>query len=146
MHAGLTLPSANQVSFHLYHSVAEKELLDYCNQNGIVFNSWTPFARPDSWVMQAPCATTPITDATAAAIGAKYNRTGAQFQLAFQVSLGVAPQPRTQNVVHMWDNLNIFDIELSDADLQALWGVPQNQCAPPACTNPVYNGCPSNAK
>ena len=35
--AGLTLPSLNQVSFSLYHSRAERDLLDYCTKNGIIF-------------------------------------------------------------------------------------------------------------
>lgn len=144
--AGLPLPTLNQISFHLYHSTAEAGLVAYCQANGILVNSWTPFARPDSWTMQPPCASSPIYDPAAAAIGAKYGVTGPQVQLAWQIQQGVYPNPRTQNAAHALDNLRVFNIALSQTDLAALAAVPQSNCAPPASTNPWYTGCPSNAK
>lgn len=146
--ANLTLPSLNQVSFHLYHSVAERELLAFCNAHGIVFNSWVPFARSDSWVQQPPCAPTPVQDPTAGAMAARYNATSAQLQLAWQVSLGIAVNPRSQSALHMAQNLDIFDLagRISAADSDALWGAPQSICEPPACTNPVTSGCVNNGK
>ena len=96
--AGLTLPALNQVSLHLYHSRAERPLLDYCKAHGILFNSWTPLARPDSWVMQPPCAPSPDRDPGAMALAARYNATGAALQLAWAMQEGVAVNPRTQNV------------------------------------------------
>jgi 2,5-diketo-D-gluconate reductase A len=137
--AGLPLPSVNQVSFSLYHSVAEMDLLAYCKAKGIQFNGWVPFARPDSWTQQPPCAASPVQDPVAAAIAAKYNATSTQLQLAWQASLGVALNPRSQNVLHMASNLDM-------SRLAALLARPQSICQPPACTNPVWTGCVNNGK
>lgn len=149
--ANLTLPSMNQVSFYLYHTQPEKALLDYCNANGIVFNSWVPFARPDSWTQQPPCASNPTVEPATAAMAARYNVTNAQLQLIFQVQLGMAVNPRSQSLAHMTENLNIFDTTISDADMATLWGFPQSICEPGACTNPVVAGqfpqtCMNNGK
>jgi len=149
--ANLTLPSKNQVSFHLYHTVPERELLAYCNANNVLFESWVPFARPDSWVQQLPCAANPTVDPTSAGIAARYGVTNAQLQLAFQVQLGMSVIPRSQSAAHMAENLNVFDITISDADMATLWTLPQSICEPGACTNPVVAGqypatCVNNGK
>jgi len=148
--AGLPLPSTNQVSFYLYHTQAEKDLLAYCNANGINMQSWVPFARTDSWVQQPPCAVNPVLDPAAAAMAAKYGVSSAQLQLAFQVSLGISVNPRSQSVAHMQENLDIFDVNITAADMNTLWtGFPQSICEPPACTNPVVAGkntCVNNGK
>ena len=143
---GLILPSLNQVSFYLYHSLAEKELLDYCTSKGILFNSWVPFGRSDSWVFQSPCSTSPVQDPTVASIGAKYNMTAAQVQLVWQVQLGIAVNPRSQHPSHMLENLDLFRTELAEDDVQKMWGFPQAQCSTPACTNPVWSGCANNGR
>lgn len=149
--ANLTLPSKNQISFHLYHTQPEKALLEYCQANNILFESWVPLARPDSWLEQPPCAANPTLDPTAAAIAARYNVSNAQLQLIFQVQLGMSVIPRSQSSAHMRENLALFDTVISDADMATLWTLPQSICEPGACTNPVVAGqfpqtCVSNGK
>ena len=135
--AGERLPALNQISFYLYHSVAEAKLVAYCLAHNIIVNSWCPFARPDSWVQQAPCAANPLLDPVAAAVAAKHGVTSASLQMAWQVAQGVLPNPRSQNAAHMLENLAYTGIELDASDMAALAGVPQSICEPPACTNPV---------
>ena len=149
--AGLPLPALNQISFSLYHAAVELPLVAWCQAHGIVVNSWCPFSRPDSWTQQPPCAPTPITDPTAAAVAAKHGVSSAALQMAWQVSQGVYPNPRSQNVVHMMQNLAYTDIELDADDMAALAAVPQSLCQPPACTNAVAPGqfpltCVNNGK
>ena len=110
-----------------------------------------PLARPDSWTQQPPCAANPTLDPTAAAIAARYNVTSAQLQLIFQVQLGMSVIPRSQSAAHMAENLDIFNVTLSDADMSTLWTLPQSICEPGACTNPVVAGqypqtCVNNGK
>jgi diketogulonate reductase-like aldo/keto reductase len=149
--ANLTLPSKNQVSFHLYHSQPEKQLLEFCQANSILFESWVPLARPDSWTQQPPCAPSPMLDPASEAMAARYNITSAQLQLVFQVQLGMSVIPRSQSAAHMTENLNLFSTVISDADMAALWTFPQSICEPGACTNPVVAGqfpqtCVNNGK
>lgn len=134
-----------------YHTLPEKALLEYCNAHQILFESWVPLARPDSWTQQPPCASNPTLDPTSAAISAKYNVSNAQLQLIFQVQLGMSVIPRSQNAAHMTENLNLFDTTISDADMATLWTLPQSICEPGACTNPVVAGaypqtCVNNGK
>ena len=149
--ANLTMPSKNQVSFHIYHSQTEKQLLAYCRSNGILFESWVPLARPDSWTQQPPCASSPMLDPASAAMAARYNISSAQLQLVFQVQLGMSVIPRSQSAAHMAENLNLFQTVISDADMATLWTFPQSICEPGACTNPVVAGqfpqtCVNNGK
>jgi len=135
--AGLTLPSINQLSFNLYHSVSERALVEYCNANGIVVSGYVPFARPDSWAQGPPCAPTPLTEPLVVAMAARYNATPAALQLAWQMAVGVTVNPRSQSAAHMLENLGAVDLTLSDADVESLWAAPQASCSTPACTNPV---------
>jgi len=145
------LPNPSPPTSHLYHTLPEKALLEYCKANNILFESWVPLARPDSWVQQPPCAANPTQDAAAAAIAARYNVTNAHLQLIFQVQLGMSVIPRSQSSAHMQENLDIFSTTLSDADMASLWTFPQSICEPGACTNPVVAGayketCVNNGK
>jgi diketogulonate reductase-like aldo/keto reductase len=69
-------------------------------------------------------------------------------QLAFQAQAGVVLNPRSQNAVHMMENLNMLELagDISEADMATLWAAPQSICEPPACTNPVFHGCVNNGK
>ena len=127
------------------------DLVNYCRSHNIIVNSWCPYARPDSWVQQPPCAANPILDPTAAAVASKHGATSAQVQMAWQVMNGVLPNPRSQNVLHMQQNMDYASIELDASDVEALNNVPQSLCEPPACTNPVVPGqypstCVNNGK
>ena len=149
--AGLPLPALNQISFSLYHSAAELELVAWCRAHNIVVNSWCPFSRPDSWTQQPPCAPSPLEDPVAAQIAAKHGVSSATLQMAWQVTLGVLPNPRSQNAAHMIENLAYASVALDADDLAALAAVPQSLCQPPACTNPVVPGqyaqtCVNNGK
>ena len=64
-------------------------------------------------------------DATLLSIAAAHNRSAAEVTLAWQVQLGVAVNPRSQNAAHMLQNLNFFDITLSGDELTALGNRPQ---------------------
>lgn len=93
--------------------------------------------------------------------------------MAFQLQAGAVLNPRSQNVIHMSENLAAISLgmcffrvpfasselrlsravapqfaagEISEPDMQALWAAPQSICAPPACTNPVWEGCVNNGK
>jgi len=142
--AGLPAPALNQISYSLYHSAPERALVAYCRAHDIVVNSWCPLQRPDSWVHAPPCAPTPVTDPRAAALAARLGggATPAQAQLAWQLARGVLPTPRSQNVVHMVENLGAARLaaRLGEGDLAALDAAPQALCEPSKCTNPVRPG------
>jgi hypothetical protein len=53
--AGLVLPSLNQVSFSLYHSVPERGLLEFCKAHGILFVSANLRALRGALFQPNPC-------------------------------------------------------------------------------------------
>eukprot|EP01084_Bolivina_argentea_P077678 140934_1 len=127
------LPSMNQIQFHGYHH--EYDLLNFCTKNNIQFNSWSPLGAPDvqanTWTGNTPVLTQhPI----AINIGKKYNKSAAQVWLRWNIQLNIIPIPRSNNVSHMLENMDIFDWKLSEDDMNQLYNI----TAPPYCTNMVY--------
>ena len=57
---------------------------------------------------------------TAIEIGDKYQKSAAQIWLRWQWEYGIISNPRTRNVTHMMENMNIFDFKLSDDDMNTL--------------------------
>jgi len=123
--AGMPLPTINQCPFHIYHSMLQSDLYQYCVANNITFNGYSPLGVPDVNQYQPPMAPTPLEDPVVIKIAAAHNRTPAQVMLNWQVSLGIPVNPRCQNKTHMVDNLNIFDFSLSHEEAAILWTRPQ---------------------
>lgn len=53
-------------------------------------------------------------------IGKKYNKTGAQISLKWQVQLGIPVIPKSSSVTHLKENIDLFDFTLSDDDMAML--------------------------
>jgi methylglyoxal/glyoxal reductase len=131
--AGMPLPSLVQNPFHLYHSVAEQATIDYCRQHNILFLGYSPLGVPDwhkfptNGTKGLP-AVTELTDPVVLNIAAAHGVTPAQVLLAWQYQSGIPFNPRTLNRAHMLENLNVFDINLTPAELNSLWTRPQSTC------------------
>eukprot|EP01084_Bolivina_argentea_P258101 434989_1 len=127
------LPTLNQMQFHGYWH--EYDLLNYCKKYNIQYNSWATTGAPD---VQANIWTgnTPVLPLHPIAIniGEKYKKSAAQVWLRWQRQLGVIPIPRSNNITHMKENMDIFDFELSKEDMDQLYNV----TAPPYYANLVY--------
>ena len=103
------VPAVNQIEFHpfIYHK--QKPVLDMCRKHGIVVEAYSPLTvgrninHPD------------ITE-----VAEKNRRSNAQVILRWCVQHGTVPIPRSTNPDHIRENLNIFDFELSKADMAAL--------------------------
>ena len=57
--------------------------------------------------------------------------------------------PRSQNARHQAENLAAEALvgRITEQDVAQLWSWPlQSKCQPPACTNPVTEGCANNGK
>ena len=67
-----------------------------------------------------------FTNPTLVAIGKKYNKSTAQVSLRWHYQRGIVAIPRTLQVAHMKENLNIFDFKLSRADMKAIAKLDQN--------------------
>jgi 2,5-diketo-D-gluconate reductase A len=102
-------PAVNQIESHVFFQQPEDQ--KFLNQNGILMEAWSPFAQGRNGLFTSP---------TLAQIGRKYNKSSAQVSLRWHFQRGIITIPRTSQTAHMKENLNIFDFELSEADMKAI--------------------------
>jgi len=102
-------PAVNQIETHAFfqQEKARKSLKEY----GIQMEAWSPFAQGRNGM---------FTNETLAAIAKKYNKSNAQVCLRWHYQRGIVAIPRTSQKAHMTENLNVFDFELEDADMQTI--------------------------
>ena len=103
------VPAVNQVETHVFQQqkTAQKVLSRY----GTQIESWGPFADGRNGMFANPVLRE---------IGAKYGKSVAQTALRFLIQNGVVVIPKSTHVERMEENFNIFDFELTDADMAAI--------------------------
>ena len=73
--------------------------------------AWSPFAAGRNGI---------FSNQTLAAIGKKYNKSIAQVCLRWHFQRGIIAIPRSSQKAHMIENVDIFDFELAESDLQTI--------------------------
>lgn len=105
-------PSVNQVEFHPFIYEQQKSLLEYCHEHEIVVEAYSPISRladTDNKVI--------------AEIADRLERTPQQVVLRWCMQHGTVPLARSTNAKHVASNFEVFDFELSNADMIALNGI-----------------------
>ncbi len=110
-----TKPVINQIESNAFFQ--QKIAYPYLKNTTTQMQAWSPFAAGRNGVFD---------DATLASIGQRLGKTNAQVCLRWQFQRGVIAIPRSSQKRHMIENLNIFDFELSEADMQIIAGLDQN--------------------
>jgi 2,5-diketo-D-gluconate reductase A len=104
-------PAVNQVELHPYFPQAEQRAAD--NGHQVVTQSWTPIGR-GSDLLDNPVL---------ADIGGKHGKSPAQVVLRWHTQIGAAPIPKSATPERFRSNLDIFDFELDQADLDQIAGL-----------------------
>ncbi len=108
-------PALNQIETHAYFQ--QPGAHEFLNQHKIQMQAWSPFAQGRNGM---------FTNETLAEIGEKYNKTNAQVCLRWHYQRGIVTIPRTSQIAHMTENLDIFDFELDATDMNAISGLDLN--------------------
>ena len=103
---GLTVPAVNQIQ--LSPAIVRADQRAYHEAHGIVTESWSPFGGGNSSLFDDPVLT---------AVGERYGKTPAQVMCRWHVQLGLVVIPKSSDPDRMAQNLDVFDFELTDADL-----------------------------
>lgn len=103
-------PSINQIELHPYFN--QQEQLAQDAKYGIVAESWSPLGRGHGM----------LSDEAIGSIAAAHGKTPTQVILRWHVQLGAIPIPRASSLAHQKENLDIFDFELSEAEMQVISG------------------------
>lgn len=122
------VPAVNQIEVHPY--LVQDPLRDFCRQQGIAVEAWSPIARGRV-----------LTDPTVVAIADKTGRTPAQVVLRWHVQRGDIVFPKSSRPERMAENFEIFDFDLTDEDMAAITDLDRGERTGP---NPdEFNWIPS---
>ena len=105
------IPAVIQNENHLYYQ--NTELQAYVKPYGIVVESWYPFGGRGHTQEH-------FTDPVITAIAAAHGKTPAQIILRWQLQAGFAAIPGSSDPAHIAENFDIFDFELSDAEMEQI--------------------------
>ncbi|WP_396128986.1 aldo/keto reductase [Exiguobacterium mexicanum] len=101
-------PVINQIEMHPYFSQVEQRQAD--KERGIVTEAWSPLSR----------SRTVTHDETIAELARQKGKTVSQVILRWHVQLGVIPLPRSSSELHQKENLDVFNFELTEDEMETL--------------------------
>ena len=101
------VPSVNQVEFHPF--LVQTELLRFCQRHKIQVEAWSP-------LMQGQI----VTEQAVEKLAEKYHKTPAQIALRWDLQHEVVTIPKSTHPSRIAENAQIFDFELSTADMNVL--------------------------
>ena len=102
-------PAVNQVEVNVFHQQIEAQT--YNEKYGVQMEAWAPFAEGRNNMFSNP---------ELQEIGNKYNKSIAQVILRWLVQRNIVPLAKSVKKTRMQENINIFDFELSDEDMQKI--------------------------
>lgn len=106
------IPEVNQIEVHPLFT--QKSLLEYCRSKSIIVEAYTPVGRYDDRLVRLPLLKR---------LEDKYNKNFVQIILRWHVQNGVIPVVRALNPKHQKENIDIFDFELSEEDMDLIDGI-----------------------
>ena len=102
-------PSVLQVECHPYYQ--QNELKKRIEKYGTKIESWYPIGHGDKNLINEPLFTK---------LGGKYNKTNVQIILRWHIQEGTIVFPRSTNPVHIKENFEIFDFELTEDEMNEI--------------------------
>ncbi len=103
------VPAVNQIELHPLHQ--RTELRTFCREHGIAVEAWGPLSQGKSDLLDRP-------EVTVAAEA--HAKSPAQIVLRWHVQLGNIVFPKTSRRERLSENADIFDFQLSDAEMTAI--------------------------
>ena len=98
------IPAVNQIECHPL--CYPKELIEYCQSEGIQVQAYAPLARGAYLDNDVMCV-----------LGTKYAHTPAQVGLRWAIQKGISVIPKSVNPDRIASNANIFDFNIEDEDM-----------------------------
>ena len=102
-------PMVNQVEIHPHNQ--QQEALKWMEKYGVQPEAWAPFGEGRGGMFE---------EEKIRAIAEKYGKTTAQVILRWHLQRGIVVIPKSVHKERMAENLDVFDFELSGADMQKM--------------------------
>ena len=108
-------PAVNQVETNIFFQ--QKKAQEVMEEKGVQMESWAPFAEGRGNLFGNPVLK---------GIGEKYGKSVAQVVLRWQIQRGIVCIPKSVKKERMEQNIQEFDFELSDADMELIAALDTN--------------------
>lgn len=102
-------PMINQFERHPLYQ--QQDLVDFCHDNDIAVMAYSPIARMDKGLQEAPVLKS---------IADKYNKTVGQVILRWDIDTKCIPIPASSSPKHISDNMSIQDFSLTTDEIAAI--------------------------
>jgi diketogulonate reductase-like aldo/keto reductase len=119
---GLPTPYINQVELHVF--LQQPELVEYCRQNGILIEAYSPLAHGKN-----------MDDPIVSNIADKHRVSYALIMLRWCVEQGFIILPKSSHAERVKQNLQVLNFTLDDEDLEQLSKLDKNLRT---CWNPTF--------
>ncbi|WP_379152638.1 aldo/keto reductase [Paenibacillus sp. sgz5001063] len=107
-------PMVNQVELHPL--LTQVELRDYCKAQGIQIEAWAPLAQGHL-----------LDNEVLADIAARHNKSLAQVMIRWDLQNGIVSIPKSIKEHRIIENADVFDFELTAAEVERINGLNQNK-------------------
>lgn len=105
-------PMITQMEVHIFNQ--QKQLKEYADKYNVQLEAWAPFGEGRGNTFE---------NEVVKAIGDKYGKTAAQVMLRWNIQRGVVVIPKSTHYERMVENINVFDFELTDEEMNTIAGL-----------------------
>lgn len=102
-------PCLNQIECNVFYQ--QRPMLEYMAKADCMVQAWQPLGEGARKI---------FSNEILREIGTSHNKTAAQVSLRFLVQQGICVIPRSQNVEHMKENINILDFVLTEDEMNRI--------------------------
>ena len=110
------VPAVNQIELH--PRFPQHELRDYCADKGIHIESWSPIGGSKGNLLENPVLQQ---------IGDAHGKTPAQVVIRWHIQNGLIVIPKSSNPDRIRQNIDVFDFELTDEDMEQINALDANE-------------------
>ena len=103
------VPVLNQVELH--PDFQQLKLREFCQQHNIKIESWKPIGGQDSDLHE---------NDTIKRLAAIHNKSTAQIMIRWHIQSGLIVIPKSVHAERIQENINVFDFQLTDNDMDAI--------------------------
>ena len=111
-HTANSIPALNQIEFH--PGYWQPDLTEYCKEKGIVVQSWSPLGKGKVFGNDL-----------LKSIALKYTKSVSQICLRWIIQKEILVIPKSKNLNRIRENIDLFDFELSHAEMIAIDSLPE---------------------
>ncbi|KAG5869703.1 hypothetical protein JTB14_033300 [Gonioctena quinquepunctata] len=117
-------PSCLQVELHV--SLQQKDLVDFCHQNGLVVVAYSPLGSPgyNKFLTNIGQEAKPLPNMLQSPviknIAEKYKKSSGQVMLRFLLQRSIVPIPKSVTAARIKENIDVFDFSLDAEDMKKL--------------------------